>query len=378
MTSLALRTFFLRSLAITALGMATAPVANAADVKLYGTANKAMMVYDDGKDTETTIVDNNNESTRIGVAGEQKLDNGLTASALLEMNYNSNASNSITQSTTAGQSATPANTGANLSERIARVGLANDYGAVFLGQQDVAIDDAFSHDLSAATSVMNANIASFGGALTFRNSTGAVVNVGGTNLTPNSFALGNNGNLDATDSIRVNTATFNGFNGSMSASQGGNIDVTARYTHTYGDFAVDSAVGHKFVNDQTATTSNETTGYTMGSLSVKHNSGVAATVAYTTQDLDKKSSGVDNPEGFYSKLGYAWDSFGVAAEYGKFKNPVAVAAEQTMDVYGVGAEYDLGHGVTTGALYRNMSADVAGVANIEDINIFTLAMRVKF
>jgi hypothetical protein len=294
------------------------------------------------------------------------------------MNYNSNPSNGITQNTAAGQSATPTNTGANLSERMARIGLANDYGAVFIGQQDTATDDAYAHDLGAATSVLNANVASFGGGLTFRDSSGAVVNVGGTDLTPNDFSLGNNGDLDATDSIRVNTATFGGVNGSLSTSQGGNVDVTVRYANTFGDFSVDGAVGHKFVNDNATTASDEVTGATTGSVSVKHSSGLAATVAYATQDLDKKSAGAKDPEGYYTKLGYAWDAFGVAAEYGQFKNPVAVAAEQTMDVYGVGAEYDLGHGVTTGALYRNLSADVDGISDIEDINIFTVSMRVKF
>lgn len=364
--------------ALAAISAVSIPVANAVDVKLYGTVNKAFMVYDDGRDTETTIVDNNNESTRIGIGGEQKLDNGLTASALLEMNYNSNPSNSITQNTAAGQSATPTNTGATLNERIARVGLANDYGAVFLGQQDVASDDAYSHDLAAATSVLNANVGSFGGGLVFRTNTGAAVNLGGTDLTPGQFSQGNDGSLAAADSIRVNTATFGGFNGSLSTSQGGNVDATIRYANAYGDFNVDSALGHSFINNNATTATNELVGATTGSLSVKHKSGLGATVAYTAQDLDNRSAGVEEAEGYYGKVGYAWDAFGVAGEYGKFKNPIAVAADQEMDVYGLGAEYDLGHGVTTGALYRNLSADVSGISSIDDINIFTVSMRVKF
>lgn len=281
-----LRTFALRSLALTALGALTVPAANAVDVKLYGTVNKAFMVYDDGQDTESTIVDNNNESTRLGIGGEQKLDNGLTASALLEMNYNSNPSNSQTQNTASGQANTPTNTSANLSERIARVGLSNEYGAIFIGQQDVATDDAYSHDLAAATSVLNANVASFGGGLVFHNDAGNPISLGGTNLTPGAFAQNNDGSLSATDSIRFNSATFNGFNGSLSASQGGTMDATIRYAATYGDLSVDSALGHSFINNNATTATNEVVGATTGSVSVKHSSGLAGTFAYTAQDLD--------------------------------------------------------------------------------------------
>lgn len=364
--------------AATALGSMLPLAAHALDAKLYGTVNKAFMAYDDGHNTESTVVDNNNESTRIGFAGEQKLDNGFTASVLMEMQQNSNASNEITQNTATGQSATPVNTGASLTERISRVGLSSDYGAIFLGDQDVATDDAFTHDLAAASSVLNPNVAAFGGALVFRTSSGAAVNLGGTDLTPDTFALGNDGNLDAANSIRFNSATYNGFNASLSTSQGGNIDANLRYANKFGPFEVDSALGHKFINDGDTTTNDDTTGLTLASVSLKHESGVAATLAYEHQDLDHKSSGISAPEAFYGKVGYAWDSYGVAAEYGQFKNPVAVATNQTMNVIGVGAEYDLGNGITAGALYRNLSADVSGISDIDDINLFALSMRVKF
>lgn len=365
-------------LATTMLGILTTPAAQAVDVKMYGTVNKAYMGYSDGQTTESNIVDNNNESTRIGMGGEQKLDNGATASVLFEAQQTSNPSNEITQNTATGQSATPLSNTPAFAERIARVGLANDYGAIFLGQQDVATDDAFTHDLAAATSVLNGNVASFGGGLAFRTGNGTVANLGGTDLTVDTFALGNDGNLDAADSIRFNSATYNGFNGSLSTSQGGNVDANIRYADTLGDFQIDSALGHKFVNDQDSAPSDQTTGVTLASVSVKHSSGLAASLSYEQEDLAHKSAGVDDPTAYYGKVGYAWDAFGVAAEYGKFKNPVAVAANQTMNVYGVGGEYDLGHGVTAGALYRNLSADVAGISNIEDINVWAVAMRVKF
>ncbi len=366
--------FLLTAVATVAMPLA----ANALDVKLYGNVSKAAMGYDDGIDKEFTVVDDNNLSTRLGFAGEQKLDNGLTASVLLEAQSQSNASHTLTQNTTPSQSHTPSNTTANLEERIARVGLASEHGALFIGRQDVANDDTLAHDLAAAGSIVNVNVASFGGGLKFHTSTGTVVSLGGTDVTPDEFALGNNGDTALTNSVRFNSATYNGVNGSLSVSQGGNVDAALRYANTFGDFEIDTALGHSFVNDETSTATNEQTGATSGSASVKHTSGLGATIAYTTQHLSKKASGVDEAEGYYGKVGYAFGPYGVAAEYGKFKNPVATSTEHEMDVYGIGADRDLGNGVSVGGLYRNLSADVEGVSNIEDINIYTVSMRVKF
>ncbi len=366
-------------LLLAALATVAMPLAaNAVDVKLYGNVSKAAMGYDDGIDNEFAVVDNNLQSTRIGLAGEQKLDNGLTASVLLEAQSQSNPSHSITQNTTPGQSHTPSNTTAGLEERMARVGLAGEHGALFIGRQDIATDDSFVRDIAPASSMINSMVASFGGGLEFRTGSGAAVNVGGTNLTINDFALGNNGDTALANSVRFNTATYNGFNGSLSTSQGGNVDATVRYANTFGDFEIDSALGHTLINDSTTTASDELTAATYGSASVKHASGLGATVAYTTQHLSNKSAGVKEAEGYYGKVGYAWGANGVAAEYGKFKNPVASTIKQEMDVYGIGADRDLGNGVSVGGLYRNFSADVDGISNIEDINVYTVSMRVKF
>lgn len=371
--------------ALVATSALSATSAMAVDVKLYGVVDKGLMMHDDGNTTEATVVDNNNESTRFGLAGEKKLDNGLTASVLFEVEHNSNPSNAITQNGTGTNhqyANTPASTSAGFNERMARVGLAGAWGAVFLGQQDVATDDAFAHDLTAATSVINPNFASFGGGLVFQTKTGASyanTTLGGSNLTPGLFALGNDGALAAADSIRYNTPVFADFNGSLSIAQGGNVDATVRYAKDYGMVAVDAAIGHTFVNSATTTTGPVQEGTTLASFSAKHQSGLGATVAYGMQDYAHKGAGVEDPEVYYAKVGYAWGPYGVAVDYGHGENPVvATATDHSMDSYGVGAEYAMGNGVTLGALFRNYSADVTGVSSIEDINLGVLNMKVKF
>lgn len=371
-------------LAATAL-TAVASTSMAVDVKLYGLVNKAYMYHDDGETGESTIVDNNLESTRFGFGGEQKLDNGLTAGVLFEVDMQSNPSNVITQNGTGtfnSQANTPTNgSSPSLNERMARVSLGGDFGTVLLGQQDLATDDAPYHDLAAASSVMNANVAAFGGGLIFQNQTGATfanATAGGVNLTPSVMAMGQDGALDAADSIRYNSPVFMGFNGSLSVAQGGTIDGTLRYAGEIAGLQVDSALGHKWINNNTTTATNELVGQTLASVSAKHASGIGATLAYQGRSLDNESVGVDEGQGWYGKVGYNWDAYGVAVDYAKFEDSVATATNNEMDVMGVGADYNMGNGVTVGAAYRKYDLDVAGLSGEQDIDVGVVTMKVKF
>ncbi len=264
---------------------------------------------------------------------------------------------------------------------MARVGLAGTWGALFLGQQDVASDDTYSHDLAAATSVMNPNVSAFGGGLKFRDSTGAPLSVGGTTLTPDVLAMGMNGNLDSADSIRFNSPTFFGrINGSASVSQGGNLDFALRDNHTYEDLGltVDGAIGYKHTDGATSSTANDIEGQVFASGSVQHTSGLAGTIAFTQQQLSEKAPGVKNPQGLYLKAGYTTGPWGFAVDTATFTGAVADAQGQRLTSYGIGADYDLGQGVTVGGLYRTFQADVSNVTDEQDLDLFVLNMRVKF
>lgn len=126
--------------------------------------NKAVIAYGDGQDSDYGIVDNNWDPTRFGLALEHELDNGLTVSALLEAALQDNPSNGLTQDITPNSNRSPANVLGTLTSRMTRVGVAGRFGAVFAGRQDVATNDAYTHDLTAAGDVLHSNIASMGGA----------------------------------------------------------------------------------------------------------------------------------------------------------------------------------------------------------------------
>ena len=363
----------------TALATSFAGQAMAVEASVFGQVNKAVMVYDDGRDQDTAVVDNNNASTIVGFEGEQMLDNGLTASFLMSAYLRNNRSNQVTQNTAAGQSSTPVSSSNSFEEAYARVGLSGEWGGVFIGQQDTAIDDTFYQDLAAASDVMGPGVAAFGGGVVFRNSAGNQVSLGGTNVTAAGLAQGFDGSIELEDSIRYNSPVFNGFNLSVSTSQGGDIDSAIRYEGEYDAFQVKSALGYGWVNNQTATTGSTSTETILNAaVSVKHDSGLAGTVAYAAQSLENKATGNDDPTGYYVKLGYEWDNFGVAADWASFDDGiVATTTDHSLSSFGLGGQYDMGNGVSAGALYRYYEADISGV-NTDEINVFALNMNVKF
>lgn len=366
-----------KTLALSTALVAALPLAsNAFDVELSGQVNKALMFFDDGNSTETTIVDNNANVTRFVLAGEQTLDNGLIASALLSAELSGgNNSATQTQNNTVGQSSTPTSNTASFAQEFARVGLAGEWGALFLGRQDTAVDDVFYRDLGAAGDVLNPGFAAFGGGLSFKDSTGTNVTIGTSNAIVGDLAGGFNGDIELEDSIRYNSPDVNGFNGSLSISQGGDIDAAVRYAAAYEGFEVDSAFGIGFENSGATGSTAEETYY--AAFSARHESGFAGTVSYIQQEQDGAAVGVDEPTGLYLKASYDWDKYGVAVDYAQFEDVLGEAVDHELTSYGIAGQMDMGNGVSVGALFRNFELDATGV-DADDIQVFALNMNVKF
>jgi hypothetical protein len=166
-------------------------------------------------------------------------------------------------------------------------------------------------------------------------------------------------------------------NGSISFDQGGNIDVAGRGNHKFGHITVDGGLGYTFNNSNDNNAANPTSGSFLGTISAKHDSGVAGTLGYTKSSIGNKAAGIQDPKGYYAKLGYNWASYGVAVDYGRFENPIASATSNKLNSLGLGADYDLGHGVVVGGLYRNYNADVTGT-DLKSIGLYVLNMQVAF
>ncbi|MBI1363803.1 MAG: porin [Proteobacteria bacterium] len=359
-----------------------AAAANAVDVDLYGQANKSILVYDDGKDTQTNFVDNDKSSTRFGLRGSQALDNGLTASVLIEAEVQSGGngdSNTIAQnnSTTLGTTPQPANA-AGLTERHTRVGLAGNWGAVFLGRTSTATDGITEIDIAGVDDVLGSGVDRFGGGLSFRqNNTAGTAVATVSQAFDNLDGIASRSHNDRVQTVRYDSPIFNGFQGRIAAAQGGDIDAAVLYSGKIDAFEVKGGVGYVAFNNTATAANNILEDQWAGSLSVKHDMGIGATIAYGEQNLDKKATGVDDPNFIYVKLGYTWDAFEVGADYTKASDMQIGTLNQEATAWGLAGQYNMGNGVSLAGLYRNMDLDRTGT-NTDSINLYALNLRVKF
>ncbi|MDD9912390.1 MAG: porin [Alphaproteobacteria bacterium] len=378
-------------LATTALAVSgfVAGEALAVDVELYGQVNKALMMVDDGSNTDFSVVDNDVSSTRFGMKGSQALDNGLTASVLFEGEVQDNASNSVTQNLTANQSTAASDpAAAAFSSRHARVGLAGDWGAVFVGRQSTASDSVSEQDMVGVGDLMYSGPADIGGGYKIRTSTAG--NALSATLTDSAIVSGStsvgtmadnyDGNSRA-NAIRYDSPIFNGFQGRASIAQGGDMDIAGYYNGKVQNVALKAALGYVMFNDAAAngpSAPNKLVSQLSGSLTAALDNGFAGTVAYGNRSLDNKTTGTDDPSFFYAKVGYSWDAFEIAADYGNYNDQVtSVTTDHELGTFGFGGQYNLGNGVSVAGMYRNYDADVTGITT-EDIGVYAMSLRVKF
>ncbi len=356
-------------LATTALAFVAAH-ASAVDVEMYGQVNKGLFGYNDGRGTDVVVTDNGLSSTRFGVKGAQTLDNGLTASVLFEGEMASNASNSFTQASVNGTTTatTPANsTSTSFGERQARVGLSGNFGGVYLGQQSTAIDGVLTQDLAGAQDVMSADYAQIGGGLRLRRTNDTFIGSSTDTLSTLTSGIAQS----RADSVRYDSPIFNGFQARASVAQGGDSEGAVFYDGSVASLKVKGAAGVRFNNDETTTSTAGDMAY-VASASAAHDSGLAATLGYT---LEEKKTGSD-ADAWYAKVGYSFGSYEVAADYGKSKD-FGVLTDSELDAYGLGAQYNMGNGVSVAGLYRKFEAD-ASSTSASDIDLYGVNMRVKF
>lgn len=157
---------FSRSLLAVSVVSLTALPTHALEVELGGQINRAIMYAEDGysqnnlgvgSDTEFYHVDNRNSPTRFNLGGTQRLFDGWTAGALIEIGIFSNASNDVD----------PANktTDAEIDERITDAFVDSPYGKITVGRGEGAAYDTGRRDYSGTGVISFRNPSLIGGSL---------------------------------------------------------------------------------------------------------------------------------------------------------------------------------------------------------------------
>ena len=333
-------------------------------VKLYGFLNRAVLVSNDGDDTNYYNVDNANAQSRFGIRGKAKINEDLAIGSHIELGLNSNLSSVVDQDNK--------NIDFDLTDRIIEMFLEDDrYGGLSLGQGHMASDGSSEVDLSGTMMAGYSAISQMaGGQFFYDKNTQVLSSTRIRNVFDNMDGLGRE------DRVRYDTPIFHGFqvSGSINNDDGG--DVAVRYSGKFGETLVAAAGAWASPGDQIDDIDNQYN----GSASVLFGMGLNFTVAGGYRDLDGSRS-ADDATFLYGKVGYrrAFFSPGDTAfclEYGRY-NDIAQNDDEA-DTIGVHlAQHFDPWGSEWYFVYRHHTLDRDN-EKFDDIDALMSGFRVKF
>jgi hypothetical protein len=335
-------------------------------VILYGQVNRAVLYSHDGENDNWYFVDNDNSSTRIGLIGRASGGEDLSIRTRLEFEYQTNASNEVSQKDKNGVG------GDSFNARHLDIILTSvRFGRLYLGKGDTASNNTSEMDISGTAVVGYSSIADMaGGQLFFDRDTDSLSDTDIGDVFDNMDGLGRD------DRLRYDTPNFYGFVVSGSVISGDAADVALRFSReNIGGFQVAAALAYS----DPAGTDDIVDDQVNGSVSLLHRSGFNFTFAAGMQNY--KNSEQDDATFLYGKLGYKREFFSLGAtafsvDYGqnddvdeKGDEALTFGAQFVQNVEKWGTEYYLG--------YCFHSLDRKG-QDFKDINAVMSGLRVRF
>jgi predicted porin len=338
-------------------------------LQVYGQVNKALLIWDDGVDSDAFIVDNDYSGSRFGFTGKATMKPGWTAGFLMEFDVQDAASDTVSNIGVNGDD--PAD---QILIRYNNVWIESEkLGRITIGQGSTAADGAA--EVVLGNSLRNSDI-HHGNAFTIRGGLGGET-LGG-------FAA----NLDAgrNDVIRYDSPSIYGF--IVSASWGDNdyADVALRWKKEWNSIRFAAALAYQW-DEQTASSNFEAV---TGSISAMHiPTGIYA--AFAAGEREFSDTVVDDPSFWYVQLGIEkkWLPYGsttVYAEYGLYEDAFDGAARATTtseaERFGFGAVQKFDSAaleVYAQATFWSFE-ETAGVVDVplEDLTTVLIGSRIKF
>ncbi|MEM7620880.1 MAG: porin [Pseudomonadota bacterium] len=338
-------------------------------LKLSGQVNTALLIWDDGDESDIYVVDTENSSTRFRLTGDAKIKPGWTAGFKIELDIDGHANSADVDATNA--DGTDGLSDDILQLRHSDIYVKSPYGKLSLGQGDSASNGTSEVDLSGTSVAGYAGIGDIGGSFEFVDSNG----VGSTILKGDTYSQLDG--LSRNNRVRYDSPSLAGFIFSTSFGEDNQYDFALRYKNKLGDFKVAGAIAYSEKEDDKGTDEDEER--INGSVSVFHiPTGLNFTFGAGDQD-----DGDDLEKTFYyGKVGIKrkWNSLGATA----------VSVD-----YGFGDEFDVAGGefehfgvqivqkVDAAAMelyfaYSNDSYEDDFNTDLEDLNLFLIGSRIKF
>jgi Gram-negative porin len=371
-------------------------------LQVYGQVNKALLLWDDGQDSDAFVVDDDTSGSRFGLTGKATIKPGWSAGYLMEFDVQDAASDKVNNGGRAFRNTSAAVSGKNGDDPADEIVIRynNVYieserlGRITLGQGSTAGDGA--NEVVLGNSLRNSDI-QHGNSFKLRTSNGGFVDV----------SLGNiAANLDSSrdDVIRYDSPSIYGF--IVSASWGDNdyADVALRFKKEFNSVRVAAAAAYIWdgSEDGSATTA---TGLLQDALASYQQLGVSASAqhiptgiyaafAYASREYDDNNgfNGLSDEMHFwYAQVGIEkkflpYGSTTVYGEYGKYEDMIADGSEATRWGFGVVQKFDSAalEVYAQAAFWSfdgvvgSVDAGARGAVDVEDISTVMIGSRIKF
>jgi len=254
---------------------------------MSGRITRALWHADDGTSDKTFFTGGNDES-QIRWVASGTLSDSVTAGATLEMSMpvsNPEATATLHGGTDETQG-TSQGTDAGFAIRHEYLWVNHKkMGKVTFGQQSVATNGVGT--MTATGTVYSRTGRTFGGGLTFVNSTTSTAKVVSTNSVNGVLS---DLNTTRTDAIRYDSPTFGGLNLAVSRDMGANVQTAVRYSGKIGAVAVTAGAGYL--------TGDGTINFTaLGSVTATHDSGLNFSYQAGKRNFSGPGSKNGNPGG---------------------------------------------------------------------------------
>ena len=361
---------------------------------IYGQVNHALMAWDNGRDSDAYIVDNDNSSSRFGFKGKAKINSDWSAGYKIEIEVESASSVSVDENQDDGQG-TPALRKSFLYIK------SKTFGKLSLGQNSVATDD-LSHDTqTSGTSKFVQPDIRYGRDFNLINTAGGNVGTEWGQLCGAAVADGDQcfdiGGRQ--DSVRYDTPSIAGFKLSAAWGENDYWDVAARYKGKFDQFKIGAGVGYSVWDGQDAGALAEETSF-VASASIMHTpTGLFVNGAYRNNEVDFGATSQEM-DAYYVQVGVKqkWNSLGATTIWADYMNAQdgLLTGEDRNQLFGgnvaTSSEYDrFGFGVAQNidaakmqlyVIYQHNEAEIETVAGavdgIEDFDVVVAGGIIRF
>ncbi len=302
-------------------------------LEIFGQINTALVIWDDGKESNAYVGDNDFNSSRVGFRGTAKVADGWKAGYLLEMETNFAATDTNDQTDASSRDKT-------LDLRYAHWYFEHEtFGKVTVGQTSSATDNLYK--FGNITSSYADSELHYNGQFFLRSVTG-----GTTSTSLRWDTIANNLDTSRGNFVRYDTASLGGFVASAAWGDDDIWDVSLRYTGEAGGFKMAFGIGYVEDNDGDDTRFGDEPDDIIGSAGIIHQ----ATGLYVHVSVGQRES--DARPGFDDTAQHGYVQAGIEKKFNDFGPTTLFADYGRYEDFGTGTSFD-----------RNVSAPGGTVSN---------------